>query len=97
METFSALLTFCEGNPPVTHGFSLQRPVSFDDFFDLRLNKRLKGNSHPAPKPYGRTSTSYHHLIGLAEIYLSEHDHQIASKSNLAGFPMVTPDTRCGV
>ena len=33
------------------------------------------------------TSTSYHHLIGLGEIHLSEHGHQIASKSNLAGFP----------
>ena len=44
METFSALLALCEGNPPVTGGsFSSQRPVtrSFDVFFDLRLNKRL--------------------------------------------------------
>ena len=41
------------------------------------------------------TSTSYHLLIGLAKIYLSEHDHQIASKSNLAGVPMVTLDTKC--
>ena len=40
---FSALLTLCEGNPPVTGGFPSQRPVprSFDVFFDLRLNKRL--------------------------------------------------------
>ena len=43
METFSALLTLCEGNPPVTSGFPSQRPVtrSFDVSFDLRLNKRL--------------------------------------------------------
>ena len=43
METFSALLTLCEGNPPVTGGFPSQRPVtrSFDVFFDPRLNKRL--------------------------------------------------------
>ena len=27
METFSALLALCEGNPPVTGGFPLQRPV----------------------------------------------------------------------
>ena len=43
MDTFSALLVLCEGNPPVTGGFPLQWPVtrSFDVFFDLRLNKRL--------------------------------------------------------
>ena len=37
METFSALLAHCEGNPPVTGGFPLQRSVtrSFDAFFDL--------------------------------------------------------------
>ena len=38
-ETYSALLAFCEGNPPVT----LQIPVarSFDVFFDVLINKRL--------------------------------------------------------
>ena len=41
------------------------------------------------------TSTSYHHLIGLAEIYLTEHDHQIPSKDKLAGFQMAIPDTIC--
>ena len=43
METFSALLALCEGNPPVTSGFPSQRPVtwSFDAFFDLHLNKWL--------------------------------------------------------
>ena len=43
METFSALLALCKGNPSVTGGFLSQRPVtwSFDVFFDLRLNKRL--------------------------------------------------------
>ena len=35
IETFSALLAICEGNPPVTGGFPLQRPVTrrFDVFF----------------------------------------------------------------
>ena len=35
METFSALLALCEGNPPVTGGFPSQRPVarSVDVFF----------------------------------------------------------------
>ena len=47
METFSALLAVCEGNPPVTGGFPPQRPVmpSFDDSFDLRLNKQLSKQS----------------------------------------------------
>ena len=47
MEVFSALLALCEGNPPVTGGFTSQRPVtlSLDLFFDLRLNKRLNKQS----------------------------------------------------
>ena len=46
-ETFSKLLAICAGNPPVTGGFPPQRPVtqSFDDFFDLRLNKRRSKQS----------------------------------------------------
>ena len=45
METFSALLAPCEGNP--TRGLPSQRPVtrSFHVFFDLRLNKRLNKQS----------------------------------------------------
>ena len=47
METFSASLVICDGNPPVTGGFPSQRRVtqSFDVFFDLRLNKRLSKQS----------------------------------------------------
>ena len=47
METFSVLLALCEWNPPVTGVFPSQRPVtrSFDDFVDLRLNKRLSKES----------------------------------------------------
>ena len=47
METFSALLAICAGNSPVTGEFPAQRPVtrSFDVFFDLRLNKRLRKQS----------------------------------------------------
>ena len=43
METFSALLTICAGNSPVTGDFPAQRPVTriFDVFFDLHLNKLL--------------------------------------------------------
>ena len=47
MEPFSALLAICAGNSPVPGEFLAQRPVtrSFDVFFDLRLNKRLRKQS----------------------------------------------------
>ena len=47
METFFALLALCVGNSPVTGEFPSQRPVtrSFDVFFDLRMNKRLRKQS----------------------------------------------------
>ena len=42
METFSTLLTLCEGNSPVIGEFPSQRPVtqSFDVFFGLRQNNK---------------------------------------------------------
>ena len=47
METFSALLALCAGNSPVTDEVPSQRPLtrSFDIFFDLLLNKRLRKQS----------------------------------------------------
>ena len=44
METFSALLAICAGNSPVPGEFPTQRPVtrSFDVYFDLRPNERLR-------------------------------------------------------
>ena len=47
METFSMLLALCEGKPPVTGGFSSQRPVTrnFGVLFDPRLNKQLSKQS----------------------------------------------------
>ena len=49
METFSALLVLCDGNPPVTGGFPSQRVSDFDGtllfIFDLCLNKRLSKQS----------------------------------------------------
>ena len=47
MEPFSALLALCAGNSPVSGEVPTQRPVtaSFDDFFDLRVNKRLSKQS----------------------------------------------------
>ena len=43
MATLSALLALYEGNPPVTGGFPLQRPVmgKFDVFFVVSVNKVL--------------------------------------------------------
>ena len=45
--TFSAFLSLCEGNSPVTGEFPSQSPEtqSFDVFFDVRLNKRLSKQS----------------------------------------------------
>ena len=47
METFSALLTLCAGNSPVSGEYPVQSPVTrgFDVFFDLHLNKRLSKQS----------------------------------------------------
>ena len=47
LETFSASLALCERNPPVAGGFSSNRPVtrSFDIFFGVRLDRRLRKQS----------------------------------------------------
>ena len=47
MEKLSVLLTLCEGNSPVIGEFPSQRQVtqSFDVFFDLLLNKRMRKQS----------------------------------------------------
>ena len=47
MEIFSLLLASCAENSPVPGEFPAQRPVmrSFDDFFALRVNKRLSKQS----------------------------------------------------
>ena len=47
MATFSVSQAICAGSSPVPGEFSAQRPVtrSFDLFFDLRLNKRLRKQS----------------------------------------------------
>ena len=44
----------------------------------IRYSLNLKGNSHPAPKPYGWPA----HPTIIWLVYLNGHDHQIASKSN---------------
>ena len=47
MESFSALLALCEGNPPVTDGFPPWRPATriIHVRFALHLNKRLRRQS----------------------------------------------------
>ena len=47
METFSASLAICKGNPPATGGFPSQRPVkrSFGVFFDVHMNRQLSKQS----------------------------------------------------
>ena len=47
MEIFSALLAICAWNSPASGEFPAQRPVtwSFNVFFDLCLNKRLRKQS----------------------------------------------------
>ena len=47
IETISALLALCAGNPSVTGEFPSQRPVTWscDAFFDLHPNKRLSKQS----------------------------------------------------
>ena len=42
METFSALLTLCAGNSPVTG--TKASDAEFDIFFDQRLSKQLSNN-----------------------------------------------------
>ena len=39
VETFSALLVLCEGNPTVINGFKGPATRSFDVLFDARLKK----------------------------------------------------------
>ena len=67
METFSASLAFCEGNSPVIREFPSQRPVtrSFDDFFDMRLNKLLSKQSRHRwdETPLIMTSLLWTHLF----------------------------------
>ena len=60
MEIFSALLAICARNSPVPGELPAQRSLtlSFDVFFDLRLNKRLCKN----------------HVAGDLRRYLAHYD-----------------------
>ena len=55
---------------------------------------KLNAEGCPLPsKTVRSTSTPYHHLIGLAEIYQSEHDHQIAIRTVWLDSKWSPPDT----
>ena len=75
METLSALLALCEGNPPVTGGFPSQRPVtrSFDIFCDLRLNKRLSKESIPQWfKTPSHSSWRHCNILIIPSVHISD-------------------------
>ena len=71
METFSASLALGKGNPPVTGGFLLQRPVtrSFDVFFYLHLDKQLSKQSRH--RWFERQSRSLWHHCNDYEFFAS--------------------------
>ena len=77
METFSALLDFGGGNPPITRGLPSQGPVAWssDVLFDLHLNKRFSKRprrwwfetpSHSLWRHYNGAILSYHITIEYA-------------------------------
>ena len=77
METFSALQAICAGNSTVPGEFPTQRPVtrSFDVYFDLRLNERLRKQSwgwsfETASRPLLRHCNVYLFLSVLFTVFL---------------------------
>ena len=88
METFSALLILCEGNPPVTGGFPSQRPVtrSFVVFFDMCwtngwADNRDAGDLRRHPAHYDVT------VMGIPELaYLTKFAAQAVGKWPTDGF-----------
>ena len=85
METFSASLALCEGNPPVTGGFPSQRPVtrSFDVFFDVRL-KNGWANTWDAgdirrPVNFRRIFLNLHILLKISVICFQGSNNSITA------------------
>ena len=66
----SVLLSLCEENPPVTGGLPSQRPVtrSFDIFFYMCLNKRLRKQSRR--RLFETSSCSLWHHCYFITVYL---------------------------
>ena len=88
METFSVLLAVCARSSPVPGEFPAQRPVtrSFDIFFDLRLNKRLRKQSwgrwfETLSRPLWRHCNDITWL--LRRKWLWSHPHWITFSVNL--------------
>ena len=102
METFSALLAICAGNSPVP----TQRPVtrSFDDFFDLRLKKRLSKQSwgwwfETQSLPLWRHCNEANMCICVFPLFLNQrHDayHPVMMTSSICegNLPVTGPVTR---
>ena len=89
METFSALLSLCEGNSPVTGEFPSQKSVtrSFDVFFDLRLtngwtNHRDAGDSRRHRAHYDITTMLQLITGGRMSCSQLMIEHQDSSLSN---------------
>ena len=95
MEAFSALLSFCAGNSPVTGEFPTQRPVtrSFDVFFVLGLNQHL---SKQLRRRWFETSSRslWRHInamyLGNTLSYLLDHGiNQIVAWAELLTFSKI--------
>ena len=69
METFSALLAHCEGNPCDTTGFPSQKPVtrSLDIFLDVRLKKKTVGQTVELAVIWGAVTSMWRHCNELTE------------------------------
>ena len=89
MEMFSALLAFCERNPPGTGGSSSQMPVKrrSDVFFDLYQNKRLSKQSIRRWPETPLISLWRHcnaHIYGFPECqYFTRHSFNHRQKNHL--------------
>ena len=76
IETFSAILALCGGNPQVNRGLPSERPVSwsFDAFFDLSLNKRLSNNRNAGDL---RRHRAHYDVIVMTNGKLTNEDLEI--------------------
>ena len=76
-----ALLALCEGNPPMTGGFPLQRPVT-RSFNDLRPNKHWANDGDAADL---RRYRAYHDVSVMILRLVRVHDvrHQVIHWTNV--------------
>ena len=91
METFFTLLAICVGNSPVSGEFPAQRPVtlSFDVFFDLRLNKRLSKQPwgwwfETPSSPLWRHCNEHRHMQDAVPIWYNYFTISSKNESNSA-------------